>query len=754
MGASTSFEDLQAEKTESGERTSFWPLYVLFLFSGFPALLYQIVWERALFTVYGVNVESVTVIVTVFMLGLGIGSLAGGKLSAIPRIKALRVFGLIEFSIAIVGACSLTVLEAVARFTAGKSTAITGAASFALLLIPTMLMGSTLPLLVSHLVRRNGNVGRSVGSLYAVNTFGSGVACLCAANFLMRSLGESGVVYFAVSMNLLVGLAAIIRSFRSTAAHASIQGDERDPDRESKRRTVPLILGALLAAASGFIALGYEIVWYRAYAFASGGAAPTFAKLLGFYLIGIAYGSVAVYDACRTRLRENLDRTLRVTSMIFGLGAMAAFVVIPATGWLVSSAHIPLDLTYPLISISAALLGAVFPLVSHAAIDPGNDAGKRISYLYLSNIIGSSLGSFLIGFVIMNYLSIRSTTVLLVVFGFLLSIAVAASVRPVNRAFLLASSGACVLFAALSGPSFAHIYERLFLKSEYRIGYQFKNLVENRSGVIAVDSDERVFGGGIYDGQFNVDPINGSNAIFRAYAIPALHPHPRQVLTIGLASGSWAQVLVNYPEVQEMTIVEINPGYLQLIRHRPAVASLLDNPRVHIEIDDGRRWLIAHPGRKFDFILMNTTFNWRANASNLLSLEFMQLVRLHLNPGGVAYYNTTSSGEVQLTGASAFRHALRVSNFLAVSDSPLSFDRERCRVALANYTIDGHRMFDLSRQRDRAEIDHIAYLPFHNIEQVGQKVDESLEDRSNLLIRLQGKRLITDDNMGTEWPSR
>jgi spermidine synthase len=165
-----------------------WFYYVLFFVSGFPALLYQIVWQRALFTLYGINIESVTMIVTVFMLGLGLGSLAGGWLSARPRIRLLIAFGTIEILVATFGCASLWIFHEVASVTAGASTLATGVIAFALLLIPTMLMGSTLPLMAEHFVRRTGNVGESVGSLYSVNTLGAGVACLAAALFLMKLL--------------------------------------------------------------------------------------------------------------------------------------------------------------------------------------------------------------------------------------------------------------------------------------------------------------------------------------------------------------------------------------------------------------------------------------------------------------------------------------------------------------------------------------------------------------------------------------
>ncbi|HKO17860.1 MAG TPA: fused MFS/spermidine synthase, partial [Acidobacteriaceae bacterium] len=263
---STSITQLCTSDRNAVAPEKLWPYYVLFFFSGFPALLYQIVWQRALFTIYGVNIESVTMIVTVFMLGLGLGSLAGGRLSRTPRVSPLLAFGAIETAIGVFGACSLTIFEHVGRLTAGRSTATTGLMAFALLLVPTMLMGSTLPLLVEHLVRQTQNVGKSVGALYSVNTFGSAAASFAAAYLLMRSLGESNTVRFACALNLIVGTAAIARSLYRADDHpvTRVYG-------EQAATTARFRMCVVLAGVVGFVALAYEIMWYRLYSFATGG---------------------------------------------------------------------------------------------------------------------------------------------------------------------------------------------------------------------------------------------------------------------------------------------------------------------------------------------------------------------------------------------------------------------------------------------------------------------------------------------------
>jgi spermidine synthase len=182
-------------------------VYVIFVASGFAALLYQVVWQRALFAIYGINVESVTVIVTAFMLGLGLGSLAGGEASKNPRRPVLLLFSGIELTIGLYGFASLAIFRAVGNVTLGASTFTTFLLAFALVLVPTVLMGATLPLLVAHAVRRSGNVGKSVSVLYFVNTLGSAIAAVAAVFLLLGNLGLRKTVVVAACINL--GVSAI-----------------------------------------------------------------------------------------------------------------------------------------------------------------------------------------------------------------------------------------------------------------------------------------------------------------------------------------------------------------------------------------------------------------------------------------------------------------------------------------------------------------------------------------------------------------
>ena len=724
--------------------------FKLFFLSGFPALLYQIVWQRALFTIYGVNVESVTVIVAAFMMGLGLGSLFGGWLSKRRNIPLLIVFASIEVGIAVFGVFSLRIFHALALSTAGAPAFQTGLVTFLLLLLPTLLMGSTLPLLVAHVVTIKSNVGESVGALYSANTFGSAAACFLAAYVLMRAFGESGCTAIAAAINGCVAVSAMILHVLHIRGRSSLVAPPWEVPLAKPRAMINFHFGVLLSAAVGFIALCYEMVWYRLYSFASSRTATSFALVLGWYLAGVAYGSLAVRDACRRKLRDDLPALLRATATVIICGNVAACLVGPALASAVT--RVPLELTWPFVFLGSALLGASFPLITHASIDPADKrTGSKVSFLYLSNIVGCASGSYVVGFWAMDHLSIRATSAMLLAIGLLLGYGLMASVGSAvvsaRRWFVLGAFG-IVGFA--SWPLSSGLYERLLFKSHYRPEQRFRHIAESRSGVVTITQDGTVYGGGVYDGHVSLDVVRDVNGLFRALAVDALHPDPKNVLMIGLSMGAWAQVLANNPRISRLTIVEIDPGYLKLIPQYPAVASVLQNPKVEIVVDDGRRWLVRNPARRFDLVVMNTAQHWLAHSSNLLSVEFLGSVRRHLNSGGILYYNTTFSTRAFLTGVTVFPYGLRVTNFLAVSDSPITFDKERWRSRLSNYKVDGAPVLDLNIPAHRAAAGDLLELA-DTMDDADASKAMRIESADSLRRRFRGARLITDDNMGAEW---
>jgi len=364
--------------------------------------------------------------------------------------------------------------------------------------------------------------------------------------------------------------------------------------------------------------------------------------------------------------------------------------------------------------------------------------------------VGCASGGYLIGFVAMDRFSIHGISLILLSLGLVLCAVILATGIPRLSARQWVGLAAAVIVILGSRSLYSNLYERLVFGAKYLPGVQFQNVAESRTGVATVTSDGTVYGGGVYDGRISVDLVNDVNGIFRAFAVDALHPAPKRVLMVGLSMGAWAQVIASNPRVAALTIVEIDSNYSKLIPQYPAVASLLHNPKVEIVIDDGRRWLVRNPDRRFDMIVMNTTLHWLAHASNLLSVEFLQLVRSHLRPGGIHYYNTTFSADALLTGVTVFPYAMRVKNFLAVSDSPITFDKERWRAALTPYTIDGKRVLDLDNAAHRAALNDLLALAdtLHDPEAT---VAMRIESADSLRHRFKDASLITDDNMRGEW---
>lgn len=727
-------------------RAAFRWFYLLFFLSGFPALIYQIVWQRTLFAIYGVNIESVTVVVSAFMLGLGLGSLAGGMISRRPSVPLLLLFGGIELGIAAYGLVSLPLFHAVARFTAGAPPLATGALSFALVLVPTVLMGATLPLLVGQLVKSSGNVGRSVGILYFVNTLGSAVACFVAALVTMRYLGMSGSVRVAAILNIAVGSAVLLLYFRWRAQPVEekilpVGAPESGP-------ILPFPAAIALAAMAGFLSLCYEIVWYRLYSYATSGPAECFAFVLGAFLMGIAFGSLLSRRMCQSG--SDVTRMLRSISSLLMLGTLLGFYVVPLVAFAVR--HVSYLWTLPLVAVIAGLLGATFPLLCHISVHPTTSAGAGLSYLYLANIIGSAAGSWVVGFVLMDRLSLRSISFLLAFLGVGMAMALlaAAQMRANEKVTAIATFGFTAIIIVLSAePLFATVYGQMQFKQEWgEPGTQLVDVVETRSGVVTVDADGAIFGGGAFDGWMTTD-VHETGLLFRPLAISFFHPNPQDVLEVGLSGGAWSEIIANHPQLSKQVVVEINPGYVEVIRRYPMVAPLLHNPKVEVVIDDGRRWMLRNRDRKFDVIVMDTIYYWRAHATNLLSVEFLDLARQMLKPGGILYYNTTFSWDAQRTGAVHFPYAFRFGPFMVVSDSPIQIDRERWLNTLLNYRLEGKPILDPSVQADRDLLSEIlgraATLPGD------QYVSEGMETRENILRRTRGKQIITDDNMATEW---
>jgi Spermidine synthase len=713
-------------------------LCVLFFFSGFPALIYQLTWQRSLFRIFGVNTESVTIVVTAFMLGLGLGSLAGGWISKRRNVKALLLLGLIELLTAAFGLVSLAIFEQVGQFVSDLPLVTVAAINLMLVLIPTLLMGATLPILVSYLVKTSGRIGSAVGTLYFVNTLGAGAACMVCAAIIFPFLGMHAAIWIAAGINVIVGIGAIF-------VHCMNRDWTETPHSLAAKSATQPILGmpfvTLLAMFGGFVSLSYEIFLFRTISFATGSSSLAFALTLGAFLVGIAGGARNAAVACDKLPPVDAMRKA-ATDLIWGNFFGAMFLpLMTHFAWTGSGV---IGIAIAMVYLIARQWGALLPYLSQFGISVDGEAGMQTALLYFANIIGCATGAVLTGFVLTNWFGLLPMAVFLLAGGTLCALLLIGALHSSTkeRAYRGGIAVAVLVIGTCAIPVLAHrVVENLQNKGVS--DHDFADIVENRSGIITVDTDGAIFGNGMYDGRFNTDLKMDRNGIFRPYALSLFHAAPRDVLMIGLSSGSWAQVIANNPAVASLTVVEINRGYLQLVEQQPEVKSILHNPKIRIIEDDGRRWLGHHPEMRFDAIVANTTFHFRANATNLLSSEYLQLVKQHLAPGGVYFYNTTGSRRAQRTACAAFPHGARFSNHMVVSEMPIDWNFTRWREVLENYKIDGKPEFDPKNAVDHSLIDSL----MNEYRRGGPMVEECPE----LLSATTDSALITDDNMGTEW---
>ena len=315
-----------------------------FLVSGFAALIYQVVWQRALFTAFGVNIETITVIVAEFMFGLGVGSLIGGVLSRWFADRLLWLFVGCELSIGLFGLVSLSLIDRVTTSALHGSLFTIAATAYALLFLPTICMGATLPILVEYLNRQKPNIGKTVGHLYFLNTIGSALASFVTVGILFAFLGLQATVIVAAVCNFLVAIMAYKCIPPGSPIHIPVaaEGESGGAQRRSEGRislsdidvTRHLALVLALSAATGYLSLSQEIVWMRALHFIEGDKAATFGFVLGCVLIGIALGArFAERTGSNARANAEVLRVLMGTSAVayFYLPADARILVLSRT---------------------------------------------------------------------------------------------------------------------------------------------------------------------------------------------------------------------------------------------------------------------------------------------------------------------------------------------------------------------------------------------------------------------------------------
>lgn len=487
-----------------------------------------------------------------------------------------------------------------------------------------------------------------------------------------------------------------------------------------------------LSLAIGFLSLSQEILWVRVVSFAYGTLPHAFSFVLVNYLIGIALGAAVGKKLCSGS--ADLYRTAAIV-LVVTAGADAA------TALLAPSLIDGNDYGYPIAPALAIIVGAglksvLFPIAHQLGSQAsGPRLARSVSKIYFGNIIGATLGPLVTGYVLLDVLSVEQCFLLAALACLVL--AAGCAVRAERRRWAVpAAALAAAAVAYVVPPPSPGILEQI--ADLYRGGTSLHHFIATKHGVVHtsrnVTGGDVVLGGNIYDGRATADVDVNANRLDRVYMLALAHPRPRRVLVVGMSTGAWTRALQGFPDVERIDVVEINPAYLRLIERYADLEPVLRDPRVHIHIDDGRRWLKRHPDERFDLIVQNTTYHWRANSTNVLSREYMSLVRRHLAPGGVVTMNTTGSYDVLATAQAAFPHAYRYVNFVYASEIPL----EPVHARLASV-----------RRPDGRTFAEAGPGPDGSVEQ--RLRDAVLQPVASMLARAAEYDVITDDNLLTEY---
>jgi len=616
-------------------------IYALFYLSGIAGLIYQVLWLRRLSVIFGVTVYAASTVLAAFMAGLAIGASLSGRVMR-RGIAPLAAFGLAEILIGITGLLSPVLLDAASALyvalhaaapeSLGVLTVARLVCSFAILAIPTTMMGITLPLLTAAISQNARTAGSSVSLLYAMNTFGAMSGTLLAGYILIPGIGIRRSFLLAALLNVLVGLIAL--SMSRSAIPRSSRSESQDepvptPSMSGLGRTI-----AVVVAISGFASLGLEIVWFRLMLQFVTATTEAFTAMLTTVLAGIALGGLVA--SVMLRGRGDLSAVLGAAQAMTGIAAVGSMSFLL---WTVQQGWKTMGL-WPAVLIAilppSFFMGLGFPLALGIAARSAGDLdrselARRIGGLYSLNVAGAIAGSLGAGFLLLPKAGSVNTLIalgaLFVVSGLLVLVARRRAWR--WGAALVIASAFFLIARDLPDPFRVAI--------DRRYGNQLLEFWRDEGAQTAVSVHASQFQHVLYlDGLHQANDQPAMVALHRAIGhLPmVLHGAPTDVLVVGLGGGATPGAVSQYPGAN-VQVVELSDSVRKAAPFFAHVNyDLLNRPNVSVRIDDGRNFL-SLTDRRFDVITADIIQPGHAGAGHVYSKEYFTLVRNALKDDGV-----------------------------------------------------------------------------------------------------------------------
>lgn len=617
-------------------------------------------WLRLLALVFGVTVYAASTVLAGFMAGLGLGSFVAGRLAS--RItRPLAAFGIAEVLVGITAFISPVVLDGLTRVwvtihpslpdSVAAITVIRFIVAFMVLIVPTSLMGATLPLVIKSAVAREARIGGRIGLLYAINTTGAILGALVAGFYLISEVGVELSFRWAAIGNIVIGIVSLVAAYamppqetrRPAQPHQPLQPLQPNTITSGQRR---IVLWTFFV--SGMMSLALEIIWFRMLVIFLRPTAYAFTIMLACVLAGIALGSALA--APILRIRGHWLPALAVLQSVIGVTAVLSLNALTrsqdaidvATPWFDSlGLHTYLA---PLVASSLVamlptmlLLGLAFPigLSLWAGDDTSDDTSRRVGAFYSLNVFGAILGSLLAGFVLLPTLGTHTSLILVSALATTSAVVLAWSQRRTRPAFAYAVAGlaplAFGLGAAYSLDPFDVALERLH-RGETLVwreeGAQTTVSVHDRTG----SRPMRIM---YLDGNHQANNSQATAFVHhRIGALPVmLHQAPTTALVVGLGGGATPGAVARHNVAVD--VVELSAAVVAGSDFFKDINfDLRSRPNVKLHVDDGRNFLMM-ARKKYDVITADIILPRHAGAGALYSKEYYELVRDSLAEGGL-----------------------------------------------------------------------------------------------------------------------
>lgn len=672
-------------------------VYLVFFLSGAAALIYEVAWFRSLQLVFGTSHLAVTAVLSVFMAGLALGSyLMGKRVDALRR--PLRLYALLEIGIAVFAVVFLLLTKLypylyvpLARMAEENTLFLSFLrVLFAVvaMIVPTTLMGGTLPVLTTFVSMRSRSIGGRISFLYGFNTLGAVFGTMAAGFLLLPAYSVNVSLAVAIATNTFIGLVSIILHKRVAlpGADGGRSGPSADPapvagEKDSGKEgaggesllPVKLVLWGI--GISGFCALGYEVLWTRILSMVVGASVYGFTVMLVAFLTGIALGSKAfgVFLEKAPSAFRGPDRSMilfGIVQMVIGLSALIVTYFIrdlPSYSIRIQNYFLGTGISefevrqwanfavaFSHMFVPAFFMGFAFPLAGKIHAESGKSAGGAIGDVLAYNTVGAILGATASGFALIYLFGIeRSLQMLtLVNVGSGILIAICAR-RGTMASWLVAGATAAGIVILAAFPGLWRIWDLKYFaiyrnntREVFSTSFNMKDAMENTDvlyyaeGVQATVSSIKVKGGHqafITNGR--IEASNHKEGIQCQYTLGhlpmLLNKNPRKVFVLGTGSGMTLGATSVHPEVEEIVLAEIEPKVLGVARTFSRYNhGVLDNPKLRIVFNDGRNFLLTTK-QSFDVITADPIHPWFSGAGYLYTTEYFRLAAERLRPGGI-----------------------------------------------------------------------------------------------------------------------